>query len=122
MDGRLTKRPKSMAGYHKWVQGRTRENGSVVEELISDEDLLTDILLKRLRTSDGLDLDWIQERFGEDKLALILKGASGSLELGLAEIVPRDRHTPHTLRLKDPNGFLFSNYIISSIFAELGYV
>jgi hypothetical protein len=38
--------------------------------------------------------------------------------MGLAQLV-EDEHDK-LLRLVDPKGFLFSNYIISSIFVELG--
>lgn len=109
------------------------------EEEEEEADLLTDWIMKRLRTSDGLDLDWVEERFGTDVRNTVVQGAALGLELDMAEIVDEkgnisgephddDRHSSTTtstsrtiLRLKDPNGFLYSNYIISSIFAELGY-
>ncbi len=74
--------------------------------------------MKRMRTSDGLDLEWIQQRFGSKIRDTIVKGATLGLELNLAEILGEDDRV--ILRLKDPDGFLYSNYIISSIFAELG--
>ena len=65
----------------------------------------------------------------------ILKGAELGFDLGYAEIIyhhnnedgstfpsdPHDEKGKHVgiLRLKDPDGLLYSNFIISSIFAEL---
>ena len=109
-----------MADYHSWVQrmGSSTGDDSEASELISSEDdLLTDIVMKRLRTSDGLDLEWIQERFGAEQRNAIVKGAQLGLELKMAQL---DKDGAR-LRLEDPVGFLYSNYIISSIFVELGY-
>jgi oxygen-independent coproporphyrinogen-3 oxidase len=107
-----------MADYRTWVQqmGRTNEVRPVPDGP-SDLDLLTDIIMKRLRTSDGLDLEWIQKRFGPEQRKTIVKGAQLGLEMNMARI---DKDSAR-LYLIDPEGFLYSNYIISSIFAELGY-
>ena len=88
-------------------------------------DWLTDIIMTRLRTSDGLDLDWIQDNVpgnGQVVVDKILTGASLGLDLGLAsrDVSPEKKNSLGTLRLVDPDGFLFSNSIISSIFVELG--
>ena len=81
----------------------------------TDHEYLTDVVMKRLRTRDGLDLQWVQQRFGSDVVTGIRKGAELGLELGLAELA----NNGSLLRLVDPEGFLYSNYIISSIFVEL---
>lgn len=86
-------------------------------------DLLTDIIMTRLRTSDGLDLDWIKDNLpdGAPIVKKIMDGASLGLDLGLAEhIESESERSLGTLKLVDPDGFLFSNSIISSIFVELG--
>jgi oxygen-independent coproporphyrinogen-3 oxidase len=88
-----------------------------------DLDSLTDIVMTRLRTSDGLDLDWIRDHVpdGQDVVARIMRGASLGLDLGLAKHVRSESDgILGSLRLVDPGGFLFSNSIISSIFVELG--
>lgn len=96
------------------------DNGSAND---NDLDLLTDIVMTRLRTSDGLDLDWFRDNVpdGEAVVEKIMKGARLGLDLGLAEHNQSELETSMgTLRLVDPDGFLFSNSIISSIFVELG--
>eukprot|EP00934_Nitzschia_sp_Nitz4_P005401 Nitzschia sp. Nitz4//scaffold27_size158506//135998//137458//NITZ4_002622-RA/size158506-processed-gene-0.90-mRNA-1//-1//CDS//3329545554//5391//frame0 len=128
--GQLTQRPKSLPEYHSWVAKlESSENHLDVTSTPSADDILTDIILKRLRTSDGLDLQWVGKTFGTLTVQKILHGASLGLELDLAEritIPSSNRITQQTnsdiLRLTDPIGFLFSNNVISSIFAELGYV
>ena len=85
---------------------------------MQDFDFLTDVVLKRLRTSKGLSLSWVRERFpdkGNKYVSAILEGAKLSLDLGLAKLEEEEK----LLRLVDPEGFIFSNSIISSIFVEL---
>jgi len=85
------------------------------EEVSSLEDsLLLDVILTRLRTKEGLDLHWVSQlRNGSQKVSAILRGAALGLDLGL--ITKRN----NCIRLVDPNGFLFSNELISSIFYEV---
>jgi hypothetical protein len=52
---------------------------------MDDQEFLTDMVMKRLRTSDGLDLKWVGKRFGPDVATSILKGANLGLELGKGE-------------------------------------
>lgn len=76
---------------------------------------LLDVILTRLRTSEGLDLDWIakHEDYGESYVESIMKGVKFFEETGLVTL------SPGRIKLTDPDGFLFSNNIISNIFAEL---
>jgi putative oxygen-independent coproporphyrinogen III oxidase len=114
VDGKTVARPKRLVDYLAWVNDD--RNGEPDDK--DEQGYLTDIIMKRLRTSDGLDLQWIRERFGKDIVASIIRGAQLGLDLGFAEIVePHDEG--RILRLKDPEGLLYSNYIISSVFAEL---
>lgn len=117
VDGKLLARPKTMADYHTWVQQIGTSDEDSTSETISDDDFLTDVIMKRLRTLDGLDLDWVQKRFGAEKKRTIVNGVRLGLEMNIARL---DKDGMR-LQLTDPEGFLYSNYIISSIFAELGY-
>jgi oxygen-independent coproporphyrinogen-3 oxidase len=105
----------------QWLGNHTNVKASVQE----NEDTLTNIIMTRLRTSDGLDLDWISTHYGEDIATSIHRSVNLAIELNLAEIVHvgNDQTMRHgILRLVDPEGFLFSNTILSYIFAELGFV
>jgi coproporphyrinogen III oxidase-like Fe-S oxidoreductase len=144
----LVSRPRAMYDYLQWVEGSII--GSSLEQtttdMVSEDDnFLQDILLKRLRTSDGLDLEWLESTYGIKVVEKVLMGAQLGLDLGLAE-----KSDSNSLRLRDPDGyalfrivffpiggllfypfllsffnafrFLYSNFIISSIFAELELV
>jgi len=147
---RTVARPNKMADYLTWVKDQqpgdamtTRRIDPIGKESIIDADLdsdettssqdsddeyLTDVIMKRLRTSDGLDLDWVRRRFGEQIKQQVLDGAQLGFDLGFAEVIStpgggKDGTSPaEVLRLVDPDGFLCSNYIISNIFVELDMV
>eukprot|EP00568_Trieres_chinensis_P019517 CAMPEP_0183324884 /NCGR_PEP_ID=MMETSP0160_2-20130417/78253_1 /TAXON_ID=2839 ORGANISM="Odontella Sinensis, Strain Grunow 1884" /NCGR_SAMPLE_ID=MMETSP0160_2 /ASSEMBLY_ACC=CAM_ASM_000250 /LENGTH=147 /DNA_ID=CAMNT_0025492567 /DNA_START=72 /DNA_END=515 /DNA_ORIENTATION=+ len=104
-----------------WVPSWLPEKSKAVDDnIFTCQDILSDIIMTRLRTSEGLDLDWIRTKYlnGEKRAQAVLDGAELALSLGLAERVQVHGAGDH-LRLVDPDGFLFSNSIISSIFVEL---
>mmetsp|Transcript_4291 Transcript_4291/g.11961 ORF Transcript_4291/g.11961 Transcript_4291/m.11961 type:complete len:307 (+) Transcript_4291:1194-2114(+) len=124
-------RPRQMADYLSWVKG---QDGKDIPSWLLDEpsiafdvdcrsddiDFLSDTIMTRLRTADGLSLDWIANTFqeGETKVSAVLRGAELALSLDMAHTV-EENNAERYLRLSDPVGFLFSNSIISSIFVEL---
>ncbi|VEU34105.1 unnamed protein product [Pseudo-nitzschia multistriata] len=115
---KLVARPREMSDYLDWVFQLNDDFTNINAEDDGDgEDFLSDLLLKRLRTIDGLDLTWLESHYGSGVVKDVIDGAALGLELGLAE-----RTEDNVLRLTDPDGLLYSNFIISSIFAELGYV
>ena len=105
------------------------DDDEFITVIVDDDDLLTEIVMKQLRTSDGLDLNVIGNRFGLTAVDAILRGAQLGLELGLVNYrqrkLPENDHSSSNndkngiLYLVDPDGFLYSNTIISSIFYEL---
>jgi oxygen-independent coproporphyrinogen-3 oxidase len=118
-----------MKDYIDWVEKEKMASRSGVPDWLSPTnaqtkmDVLTDIIMTRLRMSDGLNLDWVHEKFDEsvpNVVDAILEGAKLGLELGLARREGNGEHgrLGH-LKLEDPNGFLFSNSILSTIFLEL---
>jgi len=94
------------------ISSSSISSSSMVEEV-------TDSVMLGLRLKDGLSLSLVRERFGTDVMDKILKGAIGAVSAGLA-VIERDPHTnqPTRLRLTDPDGFLVSSDVITSIFAE----
>eukprot|EP00551_Chaetoceros_affinis_P011935 CAMPEP_0203678370 /NCGR_PEP_ID=MMETSP0090-20130426/31685_1 /ASSEMBLY_ACC=CAM_ASM_001088 /TAXON_ID=426623 /ORGANISM="Chaetoceros affinis, Strain CCMP159" /LENGTH=405 /DNA_ID=CAMNT_0050545583 /DNA_START=74 /DNA_END=1291 /DNA_ORIENTATION=- len=142
INGRRYARPRSMSDYVEWTK-KLKYDQSTPLPLLSNLDVvgssssssrknvpiwldgkeswqhdLEDTIMTRLRTKDGLNLNWIAEqKDGKNILDNILRGAKLGLELGLLK---RDNvDGDDTLYLTDPKGFLFSNTVISSIFAEL---
>ena len=111
VEKKVVARPRALADYVLWTEEHS--NATILaDEIIDDFEYLSDVILKRLRTCEGLSLKWIREFFPRYEAA-VMKGASLGLELKFV-IIEGD-----ALRLSDPSGFLYSNTIISSIFAEL---
>ena len=130
VNGARFARPRALSDYVSWALELKKpgiklpwllpNNDRPTEELAQNDQLL-DIVMTRLRTSDGLDLDWIanNEGYDETHVRAILEGFKLALELDLGTIT-RSRDRKHgIIQLRDPNGFLFSNNIISNIFLEL---
>jgi coproporphyrinogen III oxidase-like Fe-S oxidoreductase len=124
INGNLIARPRALIDYSNWVAASSEQIiSSDDDNSPPDLDKLMDIVLKRLRTSEGLSLEWIRHRYtaaqmsstGEKYVAAILEGAQLGLELEVALLDEEQQ----ILRLVDPNGFLFSNSIISSIFVSM---
>ena len=92
-----------------------------------------DIVLKRLRTVDGLSLQYVQEHYGTLYVNAIVRGVQDLLQnpqgpdlIAMSRLNDDDSDTTRMdqgedriLRLVDPMGFLYSNTIISNIFYEL---
>ena len=98
---------------YSWISNVSRhESYEVVVD--KDDDALLDIIMTRLRTSDGLDLEWVAKEYGESYVKAIMKGVRYfKEETDLVKV------SPGNIKLTDPDGFLFSNNIISNIFVEL---
>ena len=127
VNGTRYSRPRAMQDYVHWVQQQQQyEIMGVPEWMVQDRaldhlDRLTDVIMTRLRTSEGLDLDDVEQEYGQDKVNRILRGVQLGIDLQLARRIGEEKGRKHgVLRLNDPAGFLFSNSIISSIFVELG--
>ena len=126
-------RPRTMADYIDWVFDQKEkvetEKGlpswlEAGEDDAEEEDLLTDVIMTKLRTREGLDLNWIRNENinGQSKADAVLRGAELALDMDLAKREQYDDNNCDYLRLEDPDGFLFSNSIISQIFVELDEV
>lgn len=88
-----------------------------------DAEQLLDAVMLRLRMSDGLDMDWLAQQFGQLCAEQVAASLQPHIANGLAEFKPgksgtNGHHTGH-VRLADPEGFLMSNDIISDIFVAL---
>ena len=121
-------RPRKFSDYIDWVQDQvSQKNKFSKDEEITDtitmynngvydqDEALAEIVMTRLRTSDGLNLSWIEKKFGKSKVDAILRGMELGLDLNLASL---DLDT-NCLTLSSPDGFLFSNTILSNVFVEL---
>jgi coproporphyrinogen III oxidase-like Fe-S oxidoreductase len=111
-------RPRTMSDYLQWVDGFGDDKDVMIslkpgQDAVLEE--LESLVMKRLRTSDGLSLKYIEKRYGVVFVDAIWKGIQVGSDYNLVSI----DDDQNTVRLTDPSGFLFSNYIMSNIFYEL---
>ena len=117
-------RPKALVDYQNWVVAQSKNALAAAESeddsaTIDPLDFLTDVIMKRLRTLDGLDLGWVKDHYGQTIVDAVLRGASLGLDMKLMNLVEGEDPDTKQLCLTDPEGFLYSNNLISNIFLEL---
>ena len=135
ISGNRFARPRTMADYIDWVRQQEEivdadkgfpgwlvadDNASGDDDERDDSDLFKDAILTKLRTKEGLDMHWVRRDVvdGEANVEALLRGTELALDMNLAKRDIADDGRDF-LRLQDPDGFLFSNSIISQIFVEL---
>ncbi len=105
LKGDRVSRPRTLREYYDWIE--TPQGTSE----ISDIECLLDSLMVGLRLKEGIDLERFRKQFGGNAIAQILQCLQPYEKANWAEI------TPERLRLTDPEGFLFSNVILTKLFA-----
>lgn len=119
-------RPKTMRAYTAWVQDFVKQPqhaelpgcvpGWASMQAESAEDAVLDYIMLRLRLADGVPVDTLRERFGDQAVAAIEAGLGvGSSRYAYETQIDGQIHW----RLSDPEGFLVSNDCISTVFAQL---
>ena len=121
--GKRYTRPRTRREYYAWL-----EAGAIVDAPeISATDYLLETLMLGLRLAEGIDL----AQFTHDDLQAIWSCLQPYYHQGWVEIVDHDgqlvnlteqksiRERSAKLRLSDPEGFLFSNTILATLFEKL---
>lgn len=104
------KRPHTRASYAQWVN-----NGSPIDlPPLTESDRLLETLMLGLRLQEGVDLDKIKDQFGENFINQIIKTVKPYIKQGWVNLSPLN-----TITLKDPDGFLFSNVVLTALFETL---
>lgn len=110
VDGKRFTRPRKTQEYYAWVK-----TGGVVDVPVTPQDeVLLETLMLGLRLAEGVSLSTFIEQFGEENLDRVQKCLQPYFEKGWVEI------NQGRLRLTDPNGFLFSNVVLATLFENLG--
>ncbi|MBD3882383.1 coproporphyrinogen III oxidase [Phormidium tenue FACHB-886] len=105
-------RPRKRPDYYHWVQAYAAVGGRIDCAATPDSEVLLDTLMLGLRLAEGLSLNDLEIRFGGRSVQQILKCLQPYQQQGWIEVGER-------LRLTDPEGFLFSNVILSKLFGLL---
>jgi putative oxygen-independent coproporphyrinogen III oxidase len=129
VQGQRFTRPRKRSEYFQWVQDLIEADGKIDFPLTPIAEVLLDTLMLGLRLAEGLSLRSLIEQFGEPHLRQILACLQLYDRQGWVEIMG-DRSLALTedfaalplesrLRLSDPEGFLFSNVVLTRLFETL---
>ncbi|MEB3358968.1 MAG: radical SAM family heme chaperone HemW [Synechococcales bacterium] len=123
-------RPRTRQDYRQWVQAYVAHGGHIDCLPTPTPEILLDTLMLGLRLAEGLDLTELNLTFGSSCLEAVLVALAPFQRRGWVEIGQPQQgesidleaiaHSPHQrIRLTDPEGFLFSNEVLSSLFNAL---
>jgi oxygen-independent coproporphyrinogen-3 oxidase len=122
-------RPPTKRAYYRWVEEFIVDKTLISFPQISQIDLLLETLMLGLRLADGIDLYRLKQDFGCEtiqnfKNCLLPYYRQGwvSAISSQGDLVKEENILDaKRLRLSDPDGFLFSNTILSTLFKQLNY-
>jgi len=132
--GRRLARPRSMKGYQSFVEELERDGLAAVHEAHGavhevGREALTTRLMLGLRTREGIALPELTRDFGDElggAAAAACRDAAAELPSGWFELGDDDDDDDTrsaagdgAVRLSDPEGLLFSNDAIATVFARL---
>ncbi len=141
-------RPRTRQAYFQWVETFCAAGGMLDCSPTPPEEVLLDQLMLGLRLADGVSLKQLAQAFGEHTVLTIVNCLNPYLQKGWVELLndgleqnnplslpqmslpqmslPQIEHPEELkmwgdrIRLTDPEGFLFSNAVLSSLFEKLG--
>lgn len=142
---RLT-RPRKTQEYYQWVRSISPINSQpdadskIIKQdfPMSENEVLLETLMLGLRLAKGLSLSVLADKFGQRTVDKILQCLQPYWRQGWVQVVDADSAIPYeiaslhaildegdglplsgNLRLSDPEGFLFSNTILATLFNKL---
>lgn len=123
---RLT-RPRKRQEYYAWVNGNYSYN--IAEFVDTTQEKLLETLMLGFRLAEGINLESLSQEFGAETLAQILTILIPFHQQGLVQFLDIHKQPIFNtikpelnqgfIRLTDPEGFLVSNQVLSTLFAEL---
>ncbi|NJL82908.1 MAG: coproporphyrinogen III oxidase [Chloroflexaceae bacterium] len=129
VNGQRFTRPRNRREYYLWLAQLRDNQGKINCPVTSLHDELLETLMLGLRQSRGIDLLFLGDKFGHETVACLWRCLQSYLQQGWVEFSDRQGHpVPASaiaisrlarLRLSDPEGFLFSNQILTALFEQL---
>lgn len=132
--GQRFTRARTRREYASWVENLKAMGGQLDCPITPPDERLLDTLMVGLRLAEGLSLNELSQKFGRDRVEKLLSclkpfeksgwvtQADVYLEQPTLRTIPGQTHHPNPsdrLRLTDPEGFLFSNVVLSTLFEAL---
>jgi putative oxygen-independent coproporphyrinogen III oxidase len=109
MKGQRFSRPRTHEAYRTWVREYIAHAGAIDCPIDTPQDRLLETLMLGLRLAEGLQMKDLEQQFGVKTVTQIM---------GALESYPDWSHVDvraGTLRLTDPEGFLFSNQVLVAL-------
>ncbi|MGC1395304.1 MAG: coproporphyrinogen III oxidase, partial [Coleofasciculaceae cyanobacterium] len=127
--GRRFTRPRTRTEYYTWVQQLINAGGIIDIPPTPKTEVLLETLMLGLRLAEGLNLSVLSQQFGQKTLEQIWQAVKPYYQQGWVEIVEDNQvileqqkaeklQNTGQIRLKDPEGFLFSNTILADLFSQ----
>jgi len=107
-------RPRTRHDYAQWVQTFVAQGGAIAEPPTPLREQLLDTLMLGLRLAEGVSLGALADQFGDLAVHQILSCMQPYLQQGWVV------RSESRLWLSQPEGFLFSNVVLTTLFEKLG--
>lgn len=106
-------RPRKRSEYRIWVADYAASGGTIDCPVTPPTEILLDTLMVGLRLAEGVSLTALAEQFGQEMVDRILTCLQPHRQRNWVELTDDDMAR---IRLTDPEGFLFSNVLLSDLF------
>ena len=130
LEGQRFTRPRTRKKYYQWVlsfQDHSLESQGINA---SNQDFLLETLMLGFRLAQGINVLTLSQQFGQKTVEKLLIYLQPYQKLGWVEFInQKGVATPFSdnqklpiegyLRLTDPEGFLFSNTVLSTLFSKI---
>lgn len=114
-DNKRFTRPRTRKEYFAWVEEYKQQSGMIDIPTTSKNDQLLETLMLGLRLKKGINLDKLKVNFGQEIEKEILECINLFLE---DQLINFNKDT-HQLTLTDPQGFLYSNTVLTALFSKI---
>lgn len=107
-------RPRTRQEYFQWVNKLRENQGKIDASPLSKNDQLLETLMLGLRLKKGVNLQDLTTKFGTHVTAKIIDCLADYIKDKLVIINENNQQ----LSLTDPDGFLYSNQVLTALFTE----
>lgn len=110
-------RPRTIRDYQQWVTAYQQAGGCLECEPTPLAEQWLDRLMLGLRLATGLNLMELAAEFGDQRVQQLIMYLQPYIQTGWVYL---DQALPARVRLTDPEGFLFSNRVLITLFETFG--
>lgn len=123
-EGKRFTRPRTRQSYYEWLA----QGGVIDSEPLSSQDILLETLMLGFRLAEGLNVETLTHSFGAATVNQIWESLKPYEQRGWVQVIALNGVVLNNffklpkrcrIRFTDPDGFLFSNTILSDLFSQL---